>query len=751
MAFSRMAAVERQLRDFVTSRPPQPPRSDWSSAVRPGTELRARDALRLFEAQLQSRLLDLIARELKATGDSFYTIGSSGHEGNAAVADALEPGDLCFLHYRSGALFCALADARPGPEGAFDVLLGLVASLDEPIAGGRHKVFGSVPLGILPQTSTIASHIPKAVGTAIALDRRARLQRHRTSAIAVCSFGDASSNHATAQAGLNAAAWATYQRVPVPCLFVCEDNGLGISVRTPSGWVATANRDRPGIEYFSGDGLDLVSAWEAARAAVRWVRTQRRPAFLHLRTVRLLGHAGSDVEQLYRTQEEIVADEALDPLLASAALLIDGGWMQPDEILSLIDELRARLEALAREAVGRPKLTHRAEIVAPLFRHDPSAIEASGGAVASPEARHAAFGVTLPEHEERPRHLAMQLNRALLDVMLAHPGALVFGEDVARKGGVYHVTAGLSEALGVGRVFNTLLDETSILGLAMGAGHAGLLAIPEIQYLAYLMNAIDQLRGEAGSMQFFSRGQLANPMVVRIAGLAYQRGFGGHFHNDNGIAALREIPGILVGCPARPGDGARMLRTLVGAAEGCGRLCVLLEPIALYMMKDLHEPGDGGWLEPYPAPDQILPVGEIGVTGDGTDLCIASYANGLWMSLRVARRLEAEGVRCRVVDLRWLQPVPTAALLPHAEATGHLLVVDECRASSGVADTVVADISEASGGRVRTARVVGADSYIPLGAAADRVLVQEAEIEQAAHRLLQRRVQESARPMEVRP
>ena len=135
----------------------------------------------------------------------------------------------------------------------------------------------------------------------------------------------------------------------------------------------------------------------------------------------------------------------------------------------------------------------------------------------------------------------------------------MFGEDVARKGGVYHVTAELSKKVGVARVFNTL-DETSILGLAIGAGHAGLLPMPEVQYLAYLMNAIDQLRGEAGSMQFFSNGQFRNPMVVRIAGLAYQKGFGGHFHNDNGIAAVREIPGILVACPSRGDDAVRMLR-----------------------------------------------------------------------------------------------------------------------------------------------------------------------------------------------
>ncbi|MEQ1566675.1 MAG: thiamine pyrophosphate-dependent enzyme [Myxococcota bacterium] len=735
-------SVDRNFLAFVEARraadAARPPRADLDAPVRAGTGLSAREAIGLFEAQIESRLLDLIARELKNDNLSFYTIGSSGHEGNAVVADHTTAEDLAFLHYRSGAFFCRRAARTPGPAGPFDVLLGIVASSDEPIAGGRHKVFGSVDLGIPPQTSTIASHLPKAVGYALALERRAKLERRRETRIAVCTFGDASMNHASAQTAFNAASWAAYQNLPVPLLFVCEDNGIGISVRTPDGWVGRQLRARPDLQYFHGDALDLPDAWDAAEAAARFVRERRRPAVLHLRTVRLLGHAGSDVEQVYRTPQEIHDDERLDPLLSTAALLIDGGWMTPSEVLGLYEDTRARLRALAVEAVRRPKLTEVAEVIRPLVRVDAAATAAAGGRSASAEVREGAFGA-LPEADARPRHLAVQINRALLDVMLAHPESILFGEDVARKGGVYHVTTELSKKVGIARVFNTLLDETSILGMAIGAGHAGLLPIPEIQYLAYLMNAVDQLRGEAGSMSFFSDGQYTNPMVVRIAGLAYQKGFGGHFHNDNGIGAVREIPGLLLACPARGDDAARMLRTLVGAASATGRVCVFLEPIALYMTKDLYEDGDGLWQTRYPEPHETLPVGEVGVYGPAegpVDLCVATYANGLWMSLRVARRLEQQGARVRVLDLRWLAPLPLDAVVAHAREAGRLLVVDECRASSGIADPLLAEVALRCGAEVALAKVVGADSYIPLGAAANLVLVQEADIEAAAVGLL---------------
>ena len=144
---------------------------------------------------------------------------------------------------------------------------------------------------------------------------------------------------------------------------------------------------------------------------------------------------------------------------------------------------------------------------------------------------------------------------------------MVFGEDVARKGGVYGVTRGLRQGFGPARVFDTLLDEQSILGLALGAGVSGLLPIPEIQYLAYLHNAEDQIRGEAATLQFFSNGQYRNPMVVRVAGYGYQKGFGGHFHNDDAIAVLRDIPGVVIASPSRPDDAAAMLHTCAAAAN----------------------------------------------------------------------------------------------------------------------------------------------------------------------------------------
>ncbi len=724
-----VARLDNQVRDV----------RDFDQPVSDGSAISARDAVSVFESMVGSRMLDFEARNLKNTNDSFYTIGSSGHETNAAVAWASRHTDPAFLHYRSGGFYLARAAQVPGSTPLMDVLLGLVASTDEPIAGGRHKVFGSLPLNIPPQTSTIASHLPKAVGAAFTLARQARLGLQGPvprDSIVLCSFGDASSNHSTACGAFNTAALADHQNLPCPVLFVCEDNGIGISVRTPRGWVAARFSNDPGIKYFTADGLNLAETMEVAQEAVRFVRSTRRPAMLHLRLVRLLGHAGSDVEQLYRSQEEIEATEAQDPLLRTAATLVQEGWLSPAEVLHIYEETRARVRALGAEATKRPKLTRAEDIIAPLAPFHADLVHAEATRAADPDVRSRFWGGRLPE-EDRSRHMAMLLNRALGDLLVKYPQSMIFGEDVARKGGVYHVTADLQKRAGVGRVFNTPLDETSILGLAIGAGQLGMLPIPEIQYLAYLHNAIDQLRGEAGSLQFFSNGAYRNPMVVRIASLAYQKGFGGHFHNDNSLAAVREIPGILLACPSNGRDAVGMLRTAMAAASVDGRVVVFLEPIALYMTKDLHADRDGLWSFDYPSQDFAVPVGQAGIhnANEGDKVTIMTYGNGVWMSLRVAGRLAAEGVGVRVVDVRWLHPLPVADMVNEARATGRVLVVDECRRTGGMAEGIYAALVDHCP-EVRLTRVAGEDTYIPLGAAANLVLVQEDDIDAAVRRLL---------------
>lgn len=738
---TRVEIVQNTLAKYLNAAQPTSRPLAKTDALRAGSTLTVAQALDIFTDQVVSRLLDVAARELKKRNEGFYTISSAGHENNAVVGALLRLDDPCFLHYRSGGLMAARS-RKANVDVIFDTLLSFCASKDDPIAEGRHKVWGSRTMWVPPQTSTIASHLPKAAGLAFSL-RAARRSGKATDlsddSIVLCSFGDASANHATAQAGINSARYAVRRGGSAPVIFLCEDNGIGISVSTPNNWIHDSYSQQPHLHYFEAKG-ELDEVFDTVSEAIATCRRLRQPVFLHLHTTRLWGHAGTDVETTYRTLAEIEAEEAKDPLLVNARRLVETGAATPAELQAIVADAQARIDAVMEEAISRPKLATVAEVIAPLAPYDEAAIRATAAIQAGAEARAKLFDNALPENTTTPtkRTLGAHINSALADEMLRFSEIQAFGEDVGKKGGVYYVTQSLQKKFGIGRCFDTLLDETTILGTAQGAAMIGLLPIPEIQYLAYLHNALDQIRGEACSLQFFSSGQFANPMVVRVQGLAYQKGFGGHFHNDNSIGALRDIPGLLLAVPARGDDAARMLRGLVATAKACGRVGVFLEPIALYHEKDLYADGDSAWLTDYPAPPEMLLPGEVGVYHpDASDLLIVSYANGLRLSLRAAKRLKDEhGINARVLDVRWLNPLPFAAIREHAADCGRVLVADECRATGGgIAEAVIADLAEHGfAGPLRSVRAV--DSYVPLGAAANLVLLSEAQILAAAHRLL---------------
>ena len=244
--------------------------------------------------------------------------------------------------------------------------------------------------------------------------------------IVVCTFGDASSNHSTACGSFNAAALSDYQNLPCPVLFVCEDNGIGISVRTPHRWIEQRFAPNPGLKYFAANGLDLLECYRVAKEVVEYVRKTRLPTFLHIKLVRLLGHAGSDVERLYRSQQEIESLEATDPLLRAATLVNQLGLMTSDDIEKLYESTRQEVLALAKEAVRHEQIQSAEDVVSVLAPLDPDAIRREAMTAPSTEDRERFHKGRLPENE-RPRHLAMILNRALGDLLCKHPEMLIFG------------------------------------------------------------------------------------------------------------------------------------------------------------------------------------------------------------------------------------------------------------------------------------------------------------------------------------
>lgn len=735
--YNRAEVVDKNFQKFVLSRHLPEARSQ-TGLVESG--LRPDEFMDLFETQIMSRQMDLRARILKNQNECFYTIGSSGHEGNAVWGKAFRLTDMAFVHYRSAAFMIQRAKQIPGSTPLYDTMLSFVASSDDPIAGGRHKVFGSYPLMVPPQTSTIASHLPKALGAALSIGRARDLKLETavmpSDAVVFCTFGDASINHSTAIGAVNSALWVAHQNLAMPLVFICEDNGIGISVPTPHAWLETQFGQRPGIHYIRCDGLNLCDTYAAAREAEYHARVHRKPVFLHTKTVRLLGHAGSDMEMSYHAMAKIEASEFNDPLLHSARIALENGLASPEEIIAIYKRMEEQVAAIGEYSKTRPKYLKREEVR--------ESLTACAFPKKSPEP---VSGTQLAEFYgsewsklQVPLHLAKLINMGLHETLLRYKGAVVFGEDVAQKGGVYNVTDGLHKKFGPRRVFNSLLDEQTILGNAIGFAHNGFLPIPEIQFLAYVHNAEDQIRGEAATLAFFSQGQFTNGMVIRIAGLPYQKGFGGHFHNDNSLAIFRDIPGVIVAVPSNGEDAVKMLRTCTEEAWERGRVVVFVEPIALYMTRDLHAENDKLWTGTFPKPGEKIALGEFGVWGQSKDFTIVTYGNGVYYSRQAAKILEDQhGIKTKIIDMRWMAPLDGDKLLKEIGDCQHVLIVDECRKTGSWSEWMCGLILENLGRFTKAPRVkvVAADDcFIPLGKAAAAGLPSRDEIVTESLRLL---------------
>lgn len=708
---------------------------DFPVGKAPSGPLSADQAVIIYRAACVSRALDRTSRNMQRMGQGFYTIGSSGHEGMAAVASALRPNDMAFLHYRDAAFQIARADQVPGQNITWEMLLSFAASSEDPISGGRHKVLGSRQLMIPPQTSTIASHLPKAVGAAYSIGAARRNRPEHAllaeDGVVICSFGDASANHSTAQGAFNAAQWTAYQGLPMPLLFVCEDNGIGISTKTPKGWIAATFSHRTDLEYFTADGLDIFETYAVATKAAAFVRLRRKPAFMHLRTIRLYGHAGADIPTTYLLREEVEAEEAQDPLLHAVRLLDQSGTLSSEDALAIYTETNARVARVAAEVVKRPRLKTATDVMASLIPPKRKNRLSNGPTL---ENRAQIFGNDIKAMDE-PQTMARLLNFALTDLMLSHPEVVMMGEDVGRKGGVYGVTQRLTQRFGAARMIDTLLDEQSILGLAIGMAQNGFVPMPEIQFLAYLHNAEDQIRGEAATLPFFSNGQFTNPMVLRIAGLGYQKGFGGHFHNDNSVAVIRDIPGVILACPSNGVDAVKMLREAVRLAREEQRVVVFLEPIALYHTRDLLTEKDCSWMGLYPPMGETIPLGEIGMSGAG-DLAIVTFGNGTYLAHQARPSLEASGINTRIIDLRWLSPLPKQALTAAVQGSSNILIVDETRHTGGLAEALMSHFAETT--TCPLARLTAADSFIATGPAYAATMPSVSSIIDAAKSLVKK-------------
>ena len=606
-----------------------------------------------------------------------YQFSARGHDVAQAILGALvdREHDGVSAYYRSRPLLLSLGlsieDALASPLGRAGGFsdgrdIGVVCNM--PNRGG--------PV-VLPMSGDVGSQYTPAAGwaQAITYHRDVLGDASYDGCMALVLGGEAS----VATNGF----WASLTMattLSLPMLFYVEDNGLGISVRgemqTPDGNIARNLASFAKLLVLDGDGCDPAGTARLLAEAASHVRGGGGPALVHLTVPRLCSHSGPDNQKGYRTDQEIAADAARDPLPRLRrhlvpAQLSEAEWAALEREVER--DVGAGLDAARRRPAPDPARVKRF-----IYAERPAAGEpdAVGGLS---EAEIAALGGSdVPAGGGEPVRFAEAVRRTLRSELQRNPKALVFGEDVGRKGGVHLVTEGLQKQFGDRRVFDTSLSEEGIVGRAVGMAIAGLMPVAEIQFRKYADPATEQLNN-CGTMRWRTANRFAAPIVVRMPG-GFGKDVGYPWHSLSGEVVFAHALGWQVAYPSNAADAVGLLRAAMRGRN----------PTIFFEHRSLLMTSDGS--ARYPGDDYVLPFGRAAVLREGRDITVVTWGAMVHRCAEAAERL-GDGV-VELLDLRTVAPWDRERVLESARKTGRVLVVHEDTITAGFGAEIAATVAK---------------------------------------------------------
>lgn len=627
--------------------------------------------LDLYRAMVTAREIDRIEVELTSRGEAFFHVSGAGHEGAAALAFCLTPNDWLHCHYRDKALMLARGVSI---RAFFD---SLYCKQNSHSRGRQMSAHMSDPrLRVLSIVGPVGNSALQAAGVAAACKN----QPERP--IVLCSMGDGAT-----QQGEVLEACAEAVRSQLPVLFFVEDNRWAISSQTSQKTFYSLPEGSP-VEFYGLpieriDGRDVVAAAGRLEEIVRRMRADRRPAIVVFDVERLTNHTNADDQSLYRSAAEIQSAAASgDPIAIFEARLISQGVTQ-DQLDRVKAEANWAVAVAEAEAAAGPE-------PAPVFTAK----------------RTLPVELTHPSREragsERNERLTMR--DALREVLRRHLAAdervTLYGQDIEDpKGDVFGVTRGLSTQF-AGRVVNSPLSESTILGVSIGRALAGGKPVAFLQFADFLPLAYNQIVSELGSMHWRTDGQWTAPVIVMAACGGYRPGLG-PFHAQTLESIVAHTPGVDVFMPSTAADAAGLLN----AAFLSQRPTLFLYPKSC--LNDMERGTTGDVLE------QFTPIGPARKARVGRDITFVGWGNTVRLCEEAASALEKAGIDAEVLDLRSLSPWDERAVVASAEKTAHLIVVHEDNHTCGLGGEILATVAEKTRVPVAMRRVTRPDTFVP--------------------------------------
>ena len=640
------------------------------------------DWRRIAYTALVSRALDDVEESTNRNKASvprehlvLYQFSARGHEVAQVILGSLltHKHDAASAYYRSRPLLLALGlgidDALASPLGRSG---GFSDGRDIGVVCNLPRSEGPI---VLPMSGDVGSQYTPCAGWAqsILYHRDVLGDASYKGAIGVVLGGEAS----VATNGF----WSSLTMattLSLPMVFYVEDNGLGISVRgdmqTPGGDIARNLESFGNLFVRDGDGTDPAETARLLRECVEHARSGVGPALVRLTVPRLSSHSGPDNQRGYRSDDEIAADFTRDPLPklkrhVVPRMLTAAQWRE------LEAEVQRDVDEGLRKARARPAADP--DFVRRFVYEEPGEPAVIGGLTT--EERKALGGSEERRDDGEVIRFADAVRRTLRRELEVNPKALIFGEDVGRKGGVHLVTEGLQRQFGDKRVFDTSLSEEGIIGRAVGMAISGLMPVAEIQFRKYADPAAEQLNN-CGTLRWRTANRFAAPIVVRMPG-GFGKDVGDPWHSLSDEVRFVHSLGWTVLVPSNAADAVGLLR----AAMRGGNPAIFFEHRSLLMTSD----GSAR----YPGDDYVLPLGRANRLREGTDLTLVTWGAMVHRCLDAADRFAG---RVDLLDLRTVAPWDRDAVLASIGRTGRCLIVHEDTLTAGFGAEIAATVAKES-------------------------------------------------------
>jgi len=620
--------------------------ADPGNSFEPAAHPSAKVLARLFATMFRIRRFEETASELFKKGVIKGTAHSyAGEEAIAAGTCAHLNVDDYVGSYHRGHGHCIAKGARL--DRMMAELMGKSTGYCRGLGGSMH--IADLELNILGANGIVGATMPLGAGAALA----ARLRK--TSQVSVAFFGDGGANQGVFHEALNlAAVWR------LPMIFVCENNQYALNTAFQQTTSVPQIADRAsayGVPGKTIDGNDAVEVYQVVGEAIARARRGEGPSLIEAMTWRWGPHSMRANLREPRTEADMAAWKARDPLLRLEERMA-AAQISPEEVAAIKAGVEREVETAIAFGTQSPDPTP--EIL-------DTAVYAPHQAPTEPKDRG-----------ERQLTYTEALNEALDQEMQQDPRVFILGEDIAETGGIFQVTKGLLGKYGPERVRDTPISEATFCGAAVGAAIAGLRPIVEIQIFDFVTQMMDMIVNQAAKFRFMNGGAAKVPVVIRGPQgggirLAAQ-------HSQSLEAWFAHVPGLVVVAPSNPYDAKGLL---ISAIQDDNPV-MFLEHKMLYLSERGFVPR-----EPY-----AIPIGRADVKREGSDITVVATQAMVAKALSAAAVLKQEGISVEVIDPRTIRPLDEETILTSVRKTHRLVVAHEACMSGGFGAEVAARITE---------------------------------------------------------